>query len=390
MLDPADGDIYVSNAGNGTVSVISSSTNMVVAVLRVGNPSSSPLPPVFDSSNGELYVAISSGDTVAVISGETLVSTVRMGGSPSTPFFDPRNGDIYVPFYSSGEFVSVISGATDTVIANVTSGAEDFVGRAFDPANGDIYLIGNDQQGTGLVQMIAGETNMLVSNLTLDFATCNFSPRPLTQFAPCTQDGPSSPVFDSANGDIYVSNGGGNTVSVISGATNSLVFNVVVGGGPGTPVLDTANGDIYVPNEESNSVSVISGATNAVVATATVGDQPFQAVLNPGNGGIYVPSLTQDSCGAGVCVINSTLSIISGATNTVAATVPLCMDPTGAAVDNSSGDVYVSCQNGTTWVIYSTTLQSSTTSTQQLGEILPDCGAPFNTLLNPAPKGTVY
>ena len=58
---------------------------------------------------------------------------------PSTPFFDPRNGDIYVPFYSSGEFVSVISGATDTVIANVTSGAEDFVGRAFDPANGDIY-----------------------------------------------------------------------------------------------------------------------------------------------------------------------------------------------------------------------------------------------------------
>jgi hypothetical protein len=39
----------------------------------------------------------------------------------------------------------------------------------------------------------------------------------------------------------------------------------------------------------------------------------------------------------------------------------------------------------------STTLQSTTTSTQQqLGEILPDCGTPFNTLLNPAPKGTVY
>ena len=78
VSDPADGDIYVSNAGNGTVSVISSSTNMVVAVLRVGNLSSSPLPPVFDSSNGKLYAAISSGDTVAVISGETLVSTVRM------------------------------------------------------------------------------------------------------------------------------------------------------------------------------------------------------------------------------------------------------------------------------------------------------------------------
>jgi len=165
VLDPANGDIYVSNAGNGTVSVTSSSTNTVLAVLRVGNSSSSPLPPVFDSANGELYVSISSGDTIAVISGETLVSTVRVGGSPSTPFFDPRNADIYVPFYSSGEFVAVISGATNTVMANITSGAEDFVGRVFDPTNGNIFLIGDNQLGAGLVQMIGGETNTLVSNL---------------------------------------------------------------------------------------------------------------------------------------------------------------------------------------------------------------------------------
>jgi YVTN family beta-propeller protein len=177
---------------------------------------------------------------------------------------------------------------------------------------------------------------------------------------------------------------------VISGATNSLVANVVVSDGPETPVVDPANGDIYMPNVEGNTVSVISGATNAVIATAPVGDQPFQALFNPMNGDIYVPSLTQDYCGAGVCHINSTLSIISGATNTVVATVPLCMDPTGTIVDSANGDVYVSCQDGTNWVVSSTTLQSSTTSTQQLGEILPDCGTPFNTLLNPAPKGTVY
>lgn len=388
VLDPANGDIYVSNAGNGTVSVISGTSNAVVAVLRVGNLSSSPLPPVFDSANGELYVALSSGDTVAVISGETLVSTVRVGGSPSTPFFDPQNGDIYVPFYSSAEFVSVISGATNTVIANITSGAQDFVGRVFDPTNGDIYLIGNNQQGAGLVQIIAGETNTLVSNLTLDFATCNFSPRPLTQFAPCTQDGPSSPVFDSANGDIYVSNGGGDTVSVISGATNSLVTNVVVGGGPGTPILDSANGDIYVP--VGGAVSVISGVTNALVATVKVGGQPDQPFFNSINGDIYVASANTDFCGAGVCLVNGTVSIISGATNAVVATVPMCDDSSGA-FESSNGDVYLSCHGGTDWVISYTTLPSSTTTTStRLGEFVPDCGTPFNTLLNPAPKGTVY
>ena len=389
-FDPNNGYVYVSNAGNGTVSVISSSKNAVLAVLHVGSLWSSPSPPVLDPANGELFVSLEAQNTVVIISNETVVTTLPVGvagSDPLTPLFDPQNGDFYVPTDASG-FLSVISGATNSIVANVTVGT-GIGGAALDSANGEIYLTSSNQQGAGLVQVISAETNTLADSLTLDFATCNFSPRPLTQFAPCTEDGPSSPVFDSANGDIYVSNGGGDTVSVISGATGSLVTNVGVGGGPITPTIDSANGDIYVANSESTSVSVISSAKNAVVANLTVGNQPFQAVLNPMNGDIYVPSLTQDSCGAGVCIINSTLSIISGATNTVVATVPLCKDP-GGAFASSNGSVYVSCGDGTVWVISPTTAQSSATSTQQLGEILPDCGTPFNTLLNPAPKGTVY
>jgi YVTN family beta-propeller protein len=315
------------------------------------------------------------------------VRVAGAGDDPSTLVFDPQNGDIYVPMYSAG-FVSVISAGTNTVVANVTVGDGGVGGGVFDPTNGDIYLTSSWE---GAVLIISGETNTMVGSVALNFGTyCN----PMDENPPnipClqAQDGPSLPVFDPANGDIYVSNGGGNTVSVISGATNSLVANAVVGGGPSTPTMDPANGDIYVPIVEGNTVSVISGATNAVIATATVGDQPFQALFNPMNGDIYVPSETQDWCGAGVCHINSTLSIISGATNTVVATVPMCMG-VGTAFDSSNGDVYVSCNGGAVWVIYSTTLQSSTTSTQRLGELLLECGAPFNTLLNPAPKGTVY
>jgi YVTN family beta-propeller protein len=234
VLDPANGDIYVANMGNGTVSVISSTTKAIVAVLRVGNSSSSPLPPVFDPANGEFYVALGGGDTVAVISGETVVSTVLVGGTPSTPFFDPQNGDIYVPFYSSADSVSAISGATNMVVASITTGAQDFNGRVFDPANGDLYLTSDSE---GEVFIISGATNTLVASLALDFGTyCNpFDENPPN--IPCSQaqDGPSPPVFDPANGDVYVSNAGGNTVSVISGANNSLVTNIVVGGGPGNP-----------------------------------------------------------------------------------------------------------------------------------------------------------
>jgi len=363
VLDPANGDIYRSNFDNGTVSVISNSTNTVVSTVRVGS----------------------------------------VGVEPDTPVLDPQNGDIYVPNYASDSvslgFVSVISGATNTIVANITVGGGGISGAVFDPTNGDIYLTSGWE---GEVLIISGQTNTMVGSIPLNFGTqCDpFSENPPN--IPCTQaqDGPSVPVLDPANGDFYVSNGGGNTVSVISGATNSLVTNVVVGGGsgtiinsanevfsggPGTPVIDSANGNIYVTH--AFAVSVISSSTNAVIATVKVGDGPHQPVFNPVNGDIYVPNETQDVCEAAVCRLNSNLSIISGATNTILATVRICNYSSSAF--SSNGDVYVPCQDGTVWVILSTTSQSSTTTSTTLAS--PGiCGAPPDTMLNWTWEGNDY
>ncbi len=329
--------------------------------------------------------------TVAIVSGETLVSMVPVGSYPVTPIFDPQNGDIYVPNYHSN-YTSVISGATNTLVANV-SVMPGVNGGVFDPANGYIYMTGTLPCNNGCpvgdvpgyVLVISTETNVLVGNITLNFEYPSpYAPLPLTnQFQ--SFDSPSPPMFDPANGDIYVSNTGGNTTSVISGATNSLLTNVVVGDGPGTPVVDSANGAVYVPT--GSGVSVISGSTNAL--TTTLGVSAGQPVFNPMNGDIYVPSQTQDVCQAGACLINSTISIISGATNTVVATVPLCTFPSGSSVDTSNGDVYVSCQ-AAVWVISPTTQSSSTSTSTRLGELIPDCSTLMNVQLNPATEGAVY
>jgi DNA-binding beta-propeller fold protein YncE len=353
VFDAANGDIYRSNLDNGTVSVISNSTNMVVSTVHVSGA----------------------------------------GDHPGTPVLDTQNGDIYVPM-GSAYFVTVISEATNTVVANVTIGVRT-VGAVFDPANGYIYLTGipksNEPELPGYVVFISTETNALVGDVILYFAhPSSAAPLPLTDpFVFQSSDVPSAPAFDPANGDIYVSNGGGDTTSVISGTTNILVTNVVVGEAPGTPAVDSANGDVYVPCE--NGVSVVSGSTNALITTVKVssGQQP---AFNPVNGDIYVPGPTQEGeCQSGACLVNSTLSIISGATNTVVATVPLCTSPIGTYVDSSNGDVYVSCQ-GAVWVISSTTSQSSTTTSTstRLGEIVPDCSTLMNVRLNPAPLGAVY
>jgi YVTN family beta-propeller protein len=66
-----------------------------------------------------------------------------------------------------------------------------------------------------------------------------------------------------------VANSGGNDVSVINTATNTVVATVNVGLLPQGIVISPNGALAYVANGNSNTVSVINTATNTVVATVT-------------------------------------------------------------------------------------------------------------------------
>jgi len=70
-------------------------------------------------------------------------------------------------------------------------------------------------------------------------------------------------------------------------------------------------------------VSVISGRTNTVTATVSMAEGSAQAVaVNPKTNAIYAPNLDSDA-----------VSVISGRTNTVTATVHVGLEPLGVAAD---------------------------------------------------------
>src|ERR1051325_7442360 len=86
---------------------------------------------------------------------------------------------------------------------------------------------------------------------------------------------PFGVAFDSANGDVYVTNHDAASVSVIDGSTNKVIATISVGKDPIGIAFDPANGYVYVANCEgaSTSVSVIDGSTNKVIANISVGSQ---------------------------------------------------------------------------------------------------------------------
>src|SRR6266581_3601133 len=82
---------------------------------------------------------------------------------------------------------------------------------------------------------------------------------------------------------------------------------------------------------EGRTVSVISGRTNTVVATIPDGQGPFGVAVNPKTNTIYVTNPPSE-----------TVTVISGQTNTVVATIPVAGGlPSGVAVNPKTKIIYV-------------------------------------------------
>jgi YVTN family beta-propeller protein len=94
---------------------------------------------------------------------------------------------------------------------------------------------------------------------------------------------------------------------------------------------------IYVVNNGSNSLTVIDGASNTVAATVPTGASPYFAAVNATTNMIYVANTSSNN-----------VTVINGATNTVVATVSAGATPFAVAVNPASNQIYVANETGNT------------------------------------------
>lgn len=139
VYDSVKGEIFLTDAGNGQnvfggVYVVSDSNNSVIASIGVGN---FPEEMAYDSGMGEIFVANTGSSSISVISDSTntVVATIS-GVYASGLAYDSSKGEIFAA--NGYNAVSVISDSTNTVVANVT-GLTGFQGIAYDSAKGEIF-----------------------------------------------------------------------------------------------------------------------------------------------------------------------------------------------------------------------------------------------------------
>ena len=261
-ITPDGTRIYVTNIFD-SISVIDAATNSVVATIpSVQFPTGIAITP--DGTRAYVvnqFVTSQGNTTVSVINTMTnaIVATIPVGLGPSQIAITPDGTRAYVP-NQQAFIISVIDTATNTVVTTIplSGGA----GIAITPSGAQAYVT---SPGAGTVSVIDTATNTVTATISLG-----------------TSQNPSGVAITPDGTRAYVTiSFPNNLVSVIDTATNTVISTIPVGVGP-TGVAITPDGTrAYVTNDGSDTVSVIDTATNTVAGTIVVGSSPFGVTITP-------------------------------------------------------------------------------------------------------------
>lgn len=314
----------------------------------------------------------------------TDILTVDQNGTPGPINALPHgNGDYFLGtinkttnriYFSNGDadltgltlaapgYVSVIDGSSNSVITNVQVGNRPFGIKANEVTN-KIYVanFGSGQNLPGGITVIDGVTNTVVS---ADVSAFPINNRTFLELAvnettnkvyfwvstgssgvldgtsnvatqlPATLGPVASIRVNKVLNRVYVSSKTG-VLHVLDAATDAEIATLNIGtqgsdDGLGSNIaVNETTGRVFVTNFNNGTVTVVSGATNSIVATIPIGSGATSPAVNELTNRVYVSNLN-----------DKTVSFIDGASSTVTATLAVPMGLRYLSVDPAVSRVY--------------------------------------------------
>jgi YVTN family beta-propeller protein len=261
--NPTSGYVYVVNPSTNGLSVVDSSTSTVIATVSVG---SFPWGVAVNPGTGLVYVTNYGAGTVSVVneSDFAVVGTIHLGGHPSGVALNPSLGYLYVA-NAGTNVISVISLTTDAVVKDVTVGSSP-AGVAVGP--GPSYTVYVADFGSNTISVV--DQTFRVTTVFVDSS-------------------PWGVAVNPNNNQVFVTNSGSGTVTVIDGSTYAQVKDITVGSTPEGIAINSATNRAFVANSGSNTVTVIDTTTDSVTGSALpVGAAPWGVALDTATGTIFV------------------------------------------------------------------------------------------------------
>jgi YVTN family beta-propeller protein len=244
----ANGTFYVAESGRNVVGVLRGFPLALDSEISVG---STPVNVTLLPNQKELYVLNKTSGTVTVIStaDNSVLATAPVGTNPVWAVPSADSSRVFVVNQGSGN-VSVIDATSHTVIATITVGTSPNY-AVFDSKNQRVLVTNS---GSGTLSVINGDPTSPQFE-TVRNVTVGTNPQSVTALA----DGSR----------IYVANTGSNSVSVISSLNLVATKTVAVGTAPVSISSDGDSTKVFTANRDSKDVSVIVTSTDTEITDAS-------------------------------------------------------------------------------------------------------------------------
>lgn len=298
---------YITNSGNGSVSLIDLAGNQVLpSTIGVG---ASPFGVAISQDGSRVYVSNLVSGTVSVISTLTdppsVIGTITTGGFPFGVAVNPAGTLLYVarsgngtvgvystssPYSQVGSLIPVgmvprgVAVSPDGRYVVVGTGSGSTFAAVIDTLNGnsvDTISNGGAISGGFGVAISPDGTRAYVARQTLDIvAVIDLTTDPAGELTPLTVgDGPIGVALNADGTRLYASNSFEDSVSIIDlGGTGSTQV-ILVGDNPHGVSLNAAGDRLYVVNRGNagaGTVSIVNLGTNPPsVETVSVGSLPM-------------------------------------------------------------------------------------------------------------------
>ena len=309
--------------GDGTVSVIDTTTNTVVATVVTGVLSIEGLAVSPDGTR--VYVANCDSDSVSVIdtATNTVGVTIAVGTFAEGVALNPSGTRVYVTNRFSDD-VSVIDTTSNTVTATISAGTGPY-GVAVNPAGTRVYVANS---GSDSVSVIDTATDTVVTTVSLGAGA---SPTGVA----VTPDGTRVYVAARDLDNVWVIETAGNTVidTVSALGSTPVAFGDFIGNGPAathfavsapaSATAGTAFGFTVTALDQFNNAATGYHGTVHFISSDGASTLPADATLTDGTGGFNATLRTSGTLTLTATDNNSGTSIYfttNGSTPTSAST----------------------------------------------------------------------
>jgi YVTN family beta-propeller protein len=250
-LNPDTNRIYVTNSGSANVSVIEGNTDRVIATVPVGDL---PYTIAVNRLANKVYVSRTFSDVTVIIDGKTNLPTTVKAGVGDAVAAESLDNRTYLTSFEALQ-VTAFDGLNDRVSKIETP--NHMWAMAASPATRKIYAVSVGNSNVTVINESSHATRVVGAG-----------------------ENACAVAVDYSSGKAFVANFASNDVTVIDGASDSVVAIVRTGPKPQAIAVDSTNHRVYVVSTHESTVTVLDGTNNSVAGTIQTGKAPFAIAVN--------------------------------------------------------------------------------------------------------------